>query len=93
MNLKQDLAADELICKVKVKATQLRIAAIIFKTNKAREIQLLGTNQNGTWHKFKIAPDERLIGCRGFLSHNNNLVGIGFTIWTPENSSAVAASK
>jgi len=84
------LAADELICKVKVKATQLRIAAIIFKTNKAREIQLLGTNQNGTWHKFKIAPEERLIGCRGFLSHNNNLVGIGFTIWTPENSVAIS---
>jgi len=40
----EKILPDEAITKVKIKATQLRIAAIVLKTSKNREIKLLGTN-------------------------------------------------
>jgi hypothetical protein len=60
----------------------LRIAALVLKTDKGTKISLNGSNQNGTWWKHKLTPDQRLVGCQGYLSGNDNLVGLGLIIWT-----------
>jgi hypothetical protein len=69
--------------KIKVKASGLRIASIIFTAESGEEISLVGTNNNGNWSEFNLKPEERLIGCCGYLSGSKNLVGVGFIVWAP----------
>lgn len=71
--------------QIRVKATGLRIAALIFKAESGQEISLMGTNNNGNWSEFNLKPEEKLIGCCGYLTGSKNLVGVGFIYWTPND--------
>lgn len=85
LTTERKLDKDERITKISLKATQIRIVAIIFKTNKGKKIELLGSNMNGAWHKFYVEPEQRVVGCTGYLSHSNNIVGLGFILWSPRD--------
>jgi hypothetical protein len=73
-----------MVTKVKIKSTVLRITGVEFQTDKGTKIQLIGQNQNGVWQKYKLTPDQRVVGCHGYLSGNESLVGLGFIIWSSQ---------
>lgn len=76
--------SDGRLVQIRIRASGLRVAGLVFKAESGKEIALLGTNENGTWTEFNLKPDERLIGCCGYLSGNQNLVGLGFILWSQE---------
>jgi len=46
-----------------------------------------GTKTDGDWKQITIEEGEKICGIYGTVSVKNNLVSLGFILWTPKTSS------
>jgi len=50
------------------------------------EVEVCGANSKdakGSLTKIKLSPNENIVGLYGFLAGNDNIVGLGFIVWSP----------